>query len=136
MAQNNQKEQLVRSLLLPPPVAFWRAWGFQRRHASSSRPRCLRTANNSLAQLERLALACPECNYQRGTNLTGVDPDTGKVTRLFHPRRHRWQDHFARDRARIVGKTPEGRTTVWLLRVNTGDRLRWRELLLRLGLLE
>ena len=37
---------------------------------------------------------------------------------------------------RLTGKTPEGRTTVWLLRVNTGDRLRWRELLLRLGLLE
>ena len=85
---------------------------------------------------ENLALACPECNYQKGTNLTGVDPDTGKVTRLFHPSRHRWQDHFARDGARIVGKTPEGRTTVWPLRVNTGDRLRWRELLLRLGLLE
>jgi hypothetical protein len=85
---------------------------------------------------ENLALACPERNYQKGTNLTGVDPDSGRVTRLFHPRRHRWQDHFARDRARIVGKTPEGRTTVWLLRLNTGDRLRWRELLLRLGLLE
>jgi hypothetical protein len=85
---------------------------------------------------ENLALACPECNYQKGTNLTGVDPDTGKVTPLFHPRRQRWHDHFARDGARIVGKTPEGRTTVWLLRVNTGDRLRWRELLLRLGLLE
>jgi hypothetical protein len=29
--------------------------------------------------------------------------------------------------------TPEGRTTVWLLEMNTGDRLRWRELLMRLG---
>jgi hypothetical protein len=85
---------------------------------------------------ENLASACPECNFQKGTNLTGVDPDTGKVTRLFHPRRHRWQDHFAHDRARIVGRTPEGHTTVWLLKVNTGDRLRWRELLVRLGLLE
>ena len=85
---------------------------------------------------QNLALACPECNYQKGTNLSGVDPDSGKVTRLFHPRRDRWQDHFARDGARIVGKTPEGRTTVWLLRLNTGDRLRWPELLFRMGLLE
>ena len=40
---------------------------------------------------ENLALACPECNYQKGTNLSGVDPDTGKVTPLFHPRRDAWQ---------------------------------------------
>ena len=85
---------------------------------------------------ENLALACPECNYQKGTNLSGVDPDTGKVTRLFHPRRDRWEDHLARDGAFIVGKTPVGRTTAWLLEMNTGDRLRWRELLFRLGLLE
>ena len=136
MAQNSQKEQLVRSLSLPPPEAFRRAWGFQRRHASSARPGRLTTAKNSLAQLERLALACPVWNYEKVTNLTGVDPDTGKVTRLFHPRRHRWQDPFARDAARLMGKTPEGRTTVWLLNRNAGDRLRWRELLLRLGLPE
>ena len=82
-----------------------------------------------------LALACPECNYHKGTNLSGVDPDTGKVTPLFHPRQERWEEHFARVGARIVGRTPRGRTTVWLLEMNTGDRLRWRELLLRLGLL-
>ncbi len=45
-------------------------------------------------------------------------------------------DHFTRDAALIMGKTPVGRTTVWLLEMNTGDRLRWRELLLRLGVLE
>ena len=83
-----------------------------------------------------LALACPECNYQNGTNLSSIDLDTGKVTPLFHPRRDQWMDHFARDAARIVGKSPTGRTTVWLLEMNTGDRLRWREMFLRLGLLE
>ena len=24
----------------------------------------------------KLALACPECNFHKGTNLTGLDPDT------------------------------------------------------------
>ena len=85
---------------------------------------------------DNLALACPECNYQKGTNLTGIDPDTGKLTPLFHPRRDRWEEHFTRVGARIVGQTPQGRTTVWLLEINTGDRLRWREMLLRLGILE
>ncbi len=84
---------------------------------------------------ENLALACPECNYQKGTNLSGVDPDTGKVTRLFDPRRDRWADHFTRNAALVVGRTPVGRTTVWLLEMNTDDRFRLRELLVRLGLL-
>ena len=83
-----------------------------------------------------LALACPECNYQKGTNLSGIDPDTGKVTPLFHPRRDRWAEHFSHDTARIVGSSPAGRTTVWLLEMNTGDRVRWRAMLLRLGLFD
>ena len=83
-----------------------------------------------------LALACPECNYQKGANLSGIDPDTGRVTPLFHPRRDQWAEHFARDAARITGKSPAGRMTVWLLEMNTGDRMRLREMLLRLGLLD
>jgi len=58
------------------------------------------------------------------------------VTRLFHPRQDRWENHFFREGARIVGKTATGRTTVWLLEMNTGERLRWREMLAQLGLLE
>lgn len=83
-----------------------------------------------------LALACPECNFQKGTNLSGIDPDTGVLTPLFHPRRDAWAEHFALVGARIAGKTATGRTTVWLLEMNTGDRLRWREVLARLGMLE
>ena len=86
--------------------------------------------------LENLALACPECNWRKGTNLSGIDPDTGKVTPLFHPRRDEWKQHFAHDGARLVGQTAEGRTTVWLLAMNTGDRFVWREMLMGLGLWE
>jgi 5-methylcytosine-specific restriction endonuclease McrA len=44
---------------------------------------------------ENLALACWQCNLKKGPNLTGIDPETGRVTRLFHPRKDNWQDHFA-----------------------------------------
>jgi 5-methylcytosine-specific restriction endonuclease McrA len=44
---------------------------------------------------ENLALACHRCNLHKGTNLTGLDPQTGELTPLFHPRRDQWQDHFA-----------------------------------------
>ena len=83
-----------------------------------------------------LALACPECNLHKGTNLAGMDPDTGRQTSLFNPRRESWDDHFVLTDGSIVGKTPVGRTTAWLLEMNTGDRLRLRQQLVRLGLLK
>jgi 5-methylcytosine-specific restriction endonuclease McrA len=82
-----------------------------------------------------LALACPECNFHKGTNLAGIDPATGQVTPLFHPRRDRWEEHFSRAGANVAGKTTVGRTTVSLLGMNTGDRFRLRRLLVQLGLL-
>lgn len=82
-----------------------------------------------------LALACPTCNFHKGTNLSGIDPETGQVTTLFHPRRDRWEEHFSRAEATIVGKSAVGRTTASLLEMNSGDRLRLRQFLLRLGLL-
>ena len=36
--------------------------------------------------LENLALACFHCNNHKGPNIAGVDPQTGQVTPLFHPR--------------------------------------------------
>lgn len=83
-----------------------------------------------------LALACPDCNFRKGTNLTGLDPDTSEVTRLYHPRNELWDEHFLRCGARIEGKTAVGRTTVWLLEMNSRDRLRWRDVLIRLGLFD
>ncbi len=34
-----------------------------------------------------LALTCFYCNSYKGPNIAGIDPRTGKITRLFHPRR-------------------------------------------------
>jgi hypothetical protein len=83
--------------------------------------------------LDNLALACPECNLRKGTNLTGIDPDTGEVVRLFNPRKDMWDEHFSLQQYLIAGRTPLGRTTAWLLAMNTGDRMRWRRLLVGLG---
>ncbi len=69
-----------------------------------------------------LALACPHCNLHKGTNLTGLDPVTGELTRLFDPRVQRWSDHFARAGETIVGLTAVGRTTVRLLDMNAAEQ--------------
>jgi 5-methylcytosine-specific restriction endonuclease McrA len=34
---------------------------------------------------DNLALACIDCNLHKGTNLTGIDPETSEVTELFLP---------------------------------------------------
>lgn len=76
--------------------------------------------------LGNLGLACHRCNLRKGTNLTGLDPETGELTRLFHPRQDDWIAHFAFQRGYIVGLTVIGRTTAALLRMNTPDRIELR----------
>jgi len=72
--------------------------------------------------LENLALACQLCNLLKGPNLSGIDPDTEKLERLFHPRKDIWTEHVRFDGGRIVGVTAIGRTTAWLLEMNSDDR--------------
>jgi 5-methylcytosine-specific restriction endonuclease McrA len=76
---------------------------------------------------ENLALACHHCNLHKGPNLSGLDPRTKKLTRLFHPRLDDWEDHFADRDGTIVGLSATGRTTVALLRMNQDGRLQLRE---------
>jgi hypothetical protein len=80
--------------------------------------------------LENLALACIDCNLHKGPNLTGIDPETGSVVELFHPRRDRWNDHFRQAGAIIVGLTATGRATIDVLNMNSADQLTLRSLTL------
>ena len=80
---------------------------------------------------ENLAWACIFCNLYKGPNLSSFDPDSGELTRLFHPRRDRWEEHFRRDAAQIIGLTPVGRTTCWLLEINSEILTRLRASLMR-----
>ncbi len=73
--------------------------------------------------IDNLALACWRCNRYKGSDLTSFDPQTRKLSPLFNPRKQAWTEHFANEGERIVGLTPEGRTTVSLLRLNSGERL-------------
>lgn len=75
---------------------------------------------------ENLALACHHCNLHKGPNLTGIDPDTGAIERLFHPRKERWSEHFELRDILVVGLTPTGRTTARLLQMSSPARLELR----------
>jgi len=82
--------------------------------------------------MANLALACDHCNLRKGSNLSGLDPDTNKLTRLFNPRTDRWKNHFEADGPHIRGKTDVGRTTEWVLQLNAPERVALRRFLLRL----
>lgn len=67
---------------------------------------------------DNLGLSCFHCNSFKGPNISGVDPLTGKITRLFHPRRDAWNKHFEWNGVLLVGRSPIGRTTIDVLRIN------------------
>jgi hypothetical protein len=70
-----------------------------------------------------LALACPDCNCKKGPNLATISPDSGCMIELFNPRRHRWEEHFARVDGEILGVSEIGRATVQLLNMNEEERV-------------
>jgi hypothetical protein len=74
-----------------------------------------------------LAYTCWRCNRHKGTDLGSFDPQTGEFTFLFNPRTQQWSEHFIREDLAIRGLTPEGRTTVNLLQLNSEDRLAERQ---------
>lgn len=75
---------------------------------------------------ENLALACMDCNLHKGTNLSGFDPQSDQVTRLFNPRRQQWDEHFEFRGIYLTGRTAVGRTTVRVLNMNSEEQLALR----------
>jgi hypothetical protein len=85
------------------------------------------------ADPENLALACFYCNSCKGPNIAGIDPQSGQIVRLFHPRKDEWAGHFAWDGAVLSGLTPIGRTTIAVLAINEPNAVAVRESLMREG---
>ncbi len=83
-----------------------------------------------------LANACWYCNTFKGSDISGLDPKTRKLTPLFNPRRHKWDRHFLRDGPLLVGRTAIGRTTIRVLQINCEEALSLRESLMEEGLFE
>lgn len=50
--------------------------------------------HGGLTEAENLALSCTLCNKHKGSDLASVDPDTGNIVPLYHPRQDLWHEHF------------------------------------------
>lgn len=68
-------------------------------------------------------------------NTAGIDPQTNRVTPLFHPRRHRWERHFRWEGPYLVGRTATGRVTVEVLEMNNAAAIALREALIDAGVI-
>src|SRR5262249_54357383 len=64
---------------------------------------------------------CFVCNRHKGTALASIDVETGRLVRLFHPRRDRWNRHFRLEGGVISPRTAVGRVTADLLQFNRPD---------------
>jgi HNH endonuclease len=82
-----------------------------------------------------LAAACYRCSLLKSAKTQGIDPETGQLISLFHPRTQRWNDHFASiDGGRkISGTTAIGRVTVIALRLNNDNLVAARSAWISVG---
>ena len=42
-------------------------------------------------EIDNLALSCALCNKHKGSDIASIDPVTGEVVALYHPRRDTWE---------------------------------------------
>lgn len=91
------------------------------------------TKHGGKTRSENLALCCAICNKYKGSDIASIDPDSGELQRLFHPRRDPWEDHFGLQGSAIVALTPVGRATLRLLQMNRVERVQERELMISVG---
>jgi hypothetical protein len=83
--------------------------------------------------VDNLALTCLRCNKRKGPNIAGINPATGEIVRLFHPRRDKWTEHFRWEGAVLIGLTPIGISTIIVLGINHPSAVGVREELIAEG---
>jgi len=87
-------------------------------------------------ELDNLALSCPICNRNKGSNLSAYIVETQEVIRLYHPRRDEWEEHFSlRDSGEIHPLSDIGKATIRLLKLNLPETVLLRNALLTIGYL-
>jgi hypothetical protein len=82
---------------------------------------------------QNLAFCCLDCNAHKGTNIAGIDVESGALTRLFNPRMDVWREHFRWNHSSLIGLTAVGRTTIDVLNINQPIRVRARDVLIAEG---
>lgn len=88
-------------------------------------------------ELSNLALVCRSCNLAKAATIEGWDEKAKVTVPLFNPRTDAWNDHFRLDvsSGRIDGRTPIGRVTTRVFKINSPAQLSARDQWIKLGVL-
>src|SRR5207244_1999940 len=87
----------------------------------STRPSCCKSNISSPATWRRRRVVQPRFGLRslhKGSDLTGIDPETKQIVEIFNPRTAPWHEHFRLQEVEIVGRSACGRATVSLLQMN------------------
>ncbi|WP_437841353.1 HNH endonuclease [Sorangium sp. So ce1153] len=82
---------------------------------------------------ENLGFACFYCNSYKGPNIAGIDPESGRIVRLYHPRKDRWSKHFAGMDHSSWAVPPSDAPPLLCLRSTTPTRSRYERHLSKKG---
>jgi hypothetical protein len=96
----------------------------------------LPTSRGGTDDEDNLCLACRACNLRKSDRVVALDDVSGVEVPLFHPRQHRWSDHFGVDTesGELQSMTPIGRVTIARLDLNHPLQLTARLMWIRLRL--
>jgi hypothetical protein len=89
--------------------------------------------HGGLTTEDNLCLSCYDCNRFKGSDIGSYDALTDTYTRLFHPRKDSWGEHFVLEDTLISPLTAIGRVTVLLLRLNVAEQLIKRAELIKIS---
>lgn len=83
---------------------------------------------------DNLALACTICNKYKGSDLASIDPETGDIVGLYHPRQDLWVENFQLQGAEFTHLTTKGLVTIRLLQLNRREKVAERQVLIQAGI--
>lgn len=83
---------------------------------------------------DNLAFCCPFCNLYKGPNISSFSGVPPRNTPLFNPRLDDWKDHFFyTEDGELHSNTDIGKGTIFVLNINSVDRIIDRKLLFQNG---
>jgi hypothetical protein len=85
---------------------------------------------------DNLALACPICNLNKGSDVATFLIDVTTPIRFFNPRIDSWVEHFEIEKSGLIfHKSNIGEATIKILDLNHPESIIERREMLRLGLI-
>lgn len=91
---------------------------------------------NGKTIFNNLAYACGGCNGYKHDKISSLDSITNSKISLYNPRTDNWNEHFywSNDELTLNGRTPKGRITIDLLKINREQSINLRSILRLVGL--